>query len=132
MDEQHLVIWPGIPDGSTLHVRVGPGDYTVEGHGRLKAPNGVTFIDVGTRELVDQELLVPIRRGSTFRLLILLTYLRPQPTRGVIRARITDSNGELVTNSEGIVIEPFVGHYEGQLGGDTSEDELVLLVAGEQ
>lgn len=131
MLEQRLVIWAGIPDGSILEVEVAPGDYTVEGHGRLKQANGVTHIDVGTRELVDRPLVVPIHRGSTFRLLVLLTYITPELTRAAIRARLRTADGGEVTNSEGIVIEPFEGLYSGQLGGDTSEDELVLLVAGE-
>lgn len=126
-----MVIWPGIPDGSILRVHVEPGDYTVEGHGRLQAQNGVTFIDLGTRELVDRALEVPISRGSTFRLLVLLTYLTPQETRGVIRARLTAHDGGPVTNSLGILVEPFEGVYQGQLGGGSSEDELVVMVAGE-
>lgn len=126
-----MVIWPAIPDGSVLHVQVQPGDYTVEGHGRLQAPNGVTFIDLGTRELVDRELTVPITRGSTFRLLVLLTYLTPQPTRGMIHAHLSGPDGGPVTNSMGLEVEPFEGIYQGQLGGNSSEDELVLLVAGE-
>jgi hypothetical protein len=130
--EQRLVIWTGIPDGSLLQVKVEPGDYTVEGHGRLKQRNGVTRIDVGPRELVDRPLNVPIRGGATFRMLIQLTYLSPEPTRGLIRARVVGRDGQPVTNTEGILIEPFVGTYAGQLGGDTGEDELVLMVAGEQ
>lgn len=130
--EQRLVIWTGIPDGSLLQVKVEPGDYTVEGHGRLKQRNGVTRIDVGPRELVDRPLNVPIRRGATFRMLIQLTYISPEPTRGLIRARVVGRDGQPVTNTEGILIEPFVGTYAGQLGGDTGEDELVLMVAGEQ
>lgn len=130
--EQRLVIWSGIPDGSLLEVRVEPGDYTAEGHGRLKEPNGVTLIDVGTAELVDSPLVVTISRRSSLRLLILLTYITPLLTEAVIRARVMTPDGEPVTSTEGIEIEPFVGTYQGQLGGDNFEDELVLLVAGEQ
>jgi hypothetical protein len=130
--EQRLVIWSGIPDGSLLEVRVEPGDYTAEGHGRLKELTGATLIDVGTAELVDRPLVVTISRRSTLRLLILLTYIMPLPTEAVIRARVLTPDGEPVTSTEGIEIEPFVGTYQGQAGGDNFEDELVLLVAGEQ
>jgi hypothetical protein len=129
--EQRLVIWAGIPDGSLLQVKVEPGDYTVLGEGRLKHRNGVTPIRVGPRELVDRSLDVPIRRGDSFRMLIDLTYISPEPTRALIRARVIGRDGRPVRNTEGRVIEPFVGEYAGHLGGVSGQDELLLMVAGE-
>lgn len=121
--EPRLAAWNNVPDGSLFEVQVEPGDYTVVGDGR-KTPTGPAHLRLGPAELVDRTFQIPIRRGDRFRLIIVLTYLSMEKTTGRIRARVRTPGG-------GTHQDDFQAEYQGSIGGDSPDDEVLFVVVGE-
>ena len=131
MVEERLVIWHGIPPGSTLRIQVTTEMATVEGTGFIKSNSGVKVrLALRERELVERPLVVRIRGGERFFLLIELTYLSPHESTVIVDASITDDNGDPVMNADGQQVEPFRCEYTGSLGGANATDEVEFNVRG--
>lgn len=123
--EKRLQAWDNVPAGSRLTIQVDPGDYVVSATGKLRAPGGgATLLTLGFHELVEHPFVVPIARDADFRLTITLTYVRTEETTGRISASIETPDG----------FDPlpdFSCEYTGSLGGDSPEDELIIIAVGE-
>lgn len=123
--EHRLVIWSGVPSGSTFHLQVTPGDYAVTASVSLETATntGPTIFDLGPDQLVDQEFTVPIETGTVLKVELRLTYIFPKETTGTVNARVTQSDGSDYQNA-------FTCDYRGALGSDSPEDRVLIVAAG--
>jgi len=124
LPEERLKAWTQVPNGSHLHIRVSEGEYAVTGEGVLKIPGrGVTDLSLTNEHLARRDFVVPIVRGAFFRLIVTVTYLRPELTTATVRARIVDADGNAFQ-------DPFECEYSGSLGGESPEDEVIIAAMG--
>ena len=124
--ESRLHAWDEIPDGSRLFIKVSEGEYAVTGDGVLRVPGQPpTKLSLSFEHLARKEFAVPIATGTFFRLVITITYLRPEPTTAFVRANVIRPDGSTHQRT-------FECEYEGALGGSSAEDEVTLLALGEE
>jgi hypothetical protein len=122
--EHRLVIWSGVPSGSTFHLQVTPGDYAVTASVSLEtATTGPTLFELGPAQLVDQEFTAPIETGTVLKVELRLTYIFPKETTGTVNARVTTAGGGDFQNA-------FTCDYTGALGSDSPEDRVLIVAAG--
>ncbi len=124
LPEERLKAWTQVPDGSHLHIRVTDGEYAVTGEGVLKIPGrGVTDLSLTNEHLARREFVVPIVAGAFFRLIITITYLRPETTTATVSAKVVRNDGSIYQDS-------FKCDYRGSLGGESPEDEVIIVAMG--
>jgi hypothetical protein len=122
--EKRLVIWSGVPSGSTFHLQVTPGDYAVTASVSLEtATTGPTIFNLGPAQLVDNEYTVPIEPGTVLKVELRLTYIFAKQTTGTVNARVTRADGSNYQNA-------FTCDYTGALGSDSPEDGVLIVAAG--
>jgi hypothetical protein len=125
LPEDRIKTWNRVPDGSLLHIRVSEGEYAVTGEGVLRIPGqGVTNLLLSFEHLVRRDFVVPITAGAFFRLIVTITYLRPEIATATVTASVVKPDGTTHQRS-------FRCDYRGSLGGVSPEDEVILAAMGE-
>lgn len=125
LPEERLKAWTRVPNGSELRIRVTEGEYAVTGEGILRVPGrGVTNLSLTNEHLARKDFVVPITSGAFFRLIVTITYLRPESTTATVTATIITPKGEVFQ-------DPFECEYTGSLGGPSPEDEVIIAAMGE-